>query len=169
MAEGHVQFFDCKRGWDVVVDGKRVPHLEAWPKDGGKVMLICDRAFALEVDAGQAELVADFVSFAMQVAIRGARWEPVSDLEAPSMSPRTRTMARTESAVAWEMRRYWALGQPVDLILSERCMVDRIIGIVERVAVTGAFVIVDGWHVPTVDILHYELVKRKHFDTAKAA
>jgi hypothetical protein len=50
---------------------------------------------------------------------------------------------RTEKATAWELRTAWAKRRPVALTLSERCVV----------AVAGAFVIIDGWHVPCADVL----------------
>ena len=51
-----------------------------------------------------------------------------------------------EQTLAWEIRRRWAAHKPVVLTLSERCMVHRVEGLIEYVAVTGAYVIVDGWH-----------------------
>lgn len=32
-------------------------------------------------------------------------------------------------------------------------MIRRVEGLIERVAVTGAFVVIEGWHIPTVEIL----------------
>jgi hypothetical protein len=63
------------------------------------------------------------------------------------------TLQRSEHAMAWELRTAWALGRPVVLTLTERCIVRRIEGRVERVAVTGAFVVLEGWHVPLLDVL----------------
>lgn len=62
-------------------------------------------------------------------------------------------LERSERATAWELRTAWASGRRVVLTLSERCIVRRVEGRVERVAVTGAFVLINGWHVPTVEIL----------------
>jgi hypothetical protein len=63
------------------------------------------------------------------------------------------TLARQEQTVAWELRGAWISRKPVILTLTERCMIRRLEGRVEYVAVTGAFVLIDGWHIPTVDIL----------------
>jgi nucleoside 2-deoxyribosyltransferase len=62
-------------------------------------------------------------------------------------------LERPEQSTAWELCTAWAKGRPVVLTLSDRCMVQRIEGVVSRVAVTGAFVVIEGWHVPTVEIL----------------
>lgn len=62
-------------------------------------------------------------------------------------------LARSEQGIAWDLRARWAAHKPVVLTLSDRCMVKRVEGIIEYVAVTGAFVIVDGWHIPCVDVL----------------
>lgn len=60
---------------------------------------------------------------------------------------------RPEVAIAWELRGAWASGRPVRLTLSERCVLRTVIGRVERVAATGAFAVVDGWHVPLEDVM----------------
>jgi hypothetical protein len=63
------------------------------------------------------------------------------------------TLERPEAALAWELRARWADQRPVVLTLTERCVVRRIEGRVERVAVTGAFVVLEGWHVPLAEVL----------------
>jgi hypothetical protein len=60
---------------------------------------------------------------------------------------------RPETAKAWELRGAWASQRRVVVMLTPRCVIDRVEGLVERVAVTGAFVVIDGWHIPTEDIL----------------
>jgi hypothetical protein len=62
-------------------------------------------------------------------------------------------LERPEQATVWELRTAWAKGRRVVLTLSDRCMIQRIEGTVERVAVTGAFVLIEGWHVPVAEIL----------------
>jgi hypothetical protein len=62
-------------------------------------------------------------------------------------------LARTEQATAWELRAAWGIGQHVRLTLTERAMIRTIVGRVSRVSVTGAFAVVDGWHVPIVEVL----------------
>jgi hypothetical protein len=63
------------------------------------------------------------------------------------------TVVRPGAAKAWELRGAWANRKRVALSLSERCVISRLEGLVDRVAVTGAFVVIDGWHVPTEEIL----------------
>jgi hypothetical protein len=75
-------------------------------------------------------------------------------------------LERPEQATAWELRTAWATRRRVVLTLSERCIVRRIEGTVERVAVTGAFVEINGWHVPTVEIFG---VSSPHHSQRKAA
>ena len=70
-------------------------------------------------------------------------------------------LVRAESEVAWELRGHWAARRPVVVTLTSRCIVDRVEGLVEKVAVTGAFAVIDGWHVPVADIL---AVHRPHFE-----
>lgn len=62
-------------------------------------------------------------------------------------------LERPTSRVVWELRARWADRRTVRLSLSERSVVSCVIGRVQRVATTGAFVVVDGWHVPVDDIL----------------
>jgi hypothetical protein len=57
-----------------------------------------------------------------------------------------------EQRTATAIRDAWLARQKVRLTLSERCMVRTIVGRPTHVAVTGAFVTIDGWHVPTVEI-----------------
>lgn len=63
------------------------------------------------------------------------------------------TLERPQYALAFELRARWADRRPVVLTLTERCVVRRVEGLVERVAVTGAFVICDSWHIPLGEIL----------------
>lgn len=77
-----------------------------------------------------------------------------------------RSPERPEAATAFELRTAWAKAKPVVLTLSDRCIVDRIEGKVEHVAVTGAFVLIDGWHVPIVDVL---AIHRPHHTQRRAA
>lgn len=62
-------------------------------------------------------------------------------------------LERPEQATVWDLRTAWAKNRRVVLTLSDRCMIRRIEGTVEQVAVTGAFVLISGWHVPCADIL----------------
>lgn len=62
-------------------------------------------------------------------------------------------VVRPEAAVAWELRGHWVARRTIVVTLTPRCLVDRIEGRVSHVSVTGAFAVIDGWHVPTVDVL----------------
>lgn len=76
------------------------------------------------------------------------------------------TLERPEHALAFELRARWADRHPVVLTLTERCVVRRVEGQVEQVAVTGAFVVVDGWHCPLSDVLS---VRSPHHAQREAA
>jgi hypothetical protein len=67
---------------------------------------------------------------------------------------------RPEQATAWELRGAWAAHRRVVVTLSDRCVVQRVEGLIEAVAVTGAFVVIDGWHIPTADVTG---VHRPHY------
>jgi hypothetical protein len=67
---------------------------------------------------------------------------------------------RSEQQVAWELRGHWISQRRIVLTLTERCMVRRVEGRVSYVSVTGAFAVIDGWHVPCAEILG---VARPHF------
>lgn len=61
-----VELMDFEHGRDVIVDGKRVPMLEAWPEDGGKLLLVFDRRIALSLTAANYEHVTHFVAVVME-------------------------------------------------------------------------------------------------------
>jgi hypothetical protein len=54
--------------------------------------------------------------------------------------------------MAWELRGAWGSGQDVRLTLTKRCMLRTVVGRVSRVSTTGAFAIVDGWHIPCAEV-----------------
>lgn len=62
-------------------------------------------------------------------------------------------MEHPAGSISWELRAKWATRQDVVLSLSERCDPRRLEGQVNSVAPSGAFVVVDGWHVPMEDVL----------------
>lgn len=70
-----------------------------------------------------------------------------------------------EQAFAWELRGHWIARRPVVLTLSDRCVVPRIEGRVERVSVTGAVAYVAGWHVPLAEVTG---IHRPHFSQEAA-
>lgn len=61
--------------------------------------------------------------------------------------------AHDERALAWQLRGAWARRREVRLTLTDRCMIGTVVGYVSHVAVTGAFLTVDGWHVPISEVL----------------
>lgn len=61
--------------------------------------------------------------------------------------------AKREQSTAWELRTAWAGRREVRLTLSDRCMIRTVVGQVRRVAVTGAFAEIDGWHIPLDEVL----------------
>lgn len=62
-------------------------------------------------------------------------------------------LARSEADLAWDCRALWARQVVVIATLDKQCMVPRIVGRISRVAVTGAFVVIEGWHVPMANVL----------------
>lgn len=60
-----VELAKTHRGEDVIVRGRRVPMLEAWPKDGGSVLLVFDRRIGLHLTAANYEQVIEFVADVM--------------------------------------------------------------------------------------------------------
>lgn len=60
--------------------------------------------------------------------------------------------AKREQSTAWELRTAWGTQKEVRLTLTKRCVLRTIVGRVSRVSVTGAFAIVDGWHVPCAEV-----------------
>jgi hypothetical protein len=61
--------------------------------------------------------------------------------------------ALSEQNTAWDLRSAWGTRRSVRLTMTERCMVRTIVGRVTRVSVTGAFAVIDGWHVPCDEVL----------------
>lgn len=76
------------------------------------------------------------------------------------------TLAPLEAAVVRECRDAWLRGREVRLSLTDRCVVRTVIGRIKMVAITGAFVVCDGWHVPAMDVLsvgHPTLEEREDY------
>jgi hypothetical protein len=61
MSDG-VQFLRVSRGDDVIVDGRRVPLLEAHHEDGGRTMLVFDRRIGYSVTAYELDAFATFLA-----------------------------------------------------------------------------------------------------------
>lgn len=66
--------------------------------------------------------------------------------------------------IVWDLRGIWARAQPCRLMLSERCVVRMVMGPLTRISVTGAFCVVDGWHIPCEDILAVTIPTRVQLD-----
>lgn len=73
---------------DVVVDGWRVPLLQAEPLDDGATRLVLDRRFSLDLSSEQLESVAPFLADAIAVAL-GFASHPRGDGELVVRSPLT--------------------------------------------------------------------------------
>jgi hypothetical protein len=67
MAE--VEYVGPFKEWEVVVDGRRVPHVTAVPLSGGKVRLVLDNRFGLVLDVAMANKVVPFLADAIAVAM----------------------------------------------------------------------------------------------------
>ncbi|HEY1915533.1 MAG TPA: hypothetical protein VGH27_08155 [Streptosporangiaceae bacterium] len=53
----------------VIVDGRRVPFLEALPMNGGKISLLLDSRYALDISVADAELFIPWIADAIAVAM----------------------------------------------------------------------------------------------------
>src|SRR5207237_8046781 len=67
MAEA-VDFVGPFEHHDVVVNGWRVPYLEATPRNGGQVLLCLDHRYGLELSLADAERIVPFIADCMAVA-----------------------------------------------------------------------------------------------------
>lgn len=54
---------------DVVLNGRRLPHLEAIPIAGGRVHLSVDRRFGLDLTVAEAERVVPFVAHCLAIGL----------------------------------------------------------------------------------------------------
>ena len=53
----------------VIVDGRRVPFLEALPVNGGKISLLLDGRYALDVTVADAEAFIPWIADAIAIAL----------------------------------------------------------------------------------------------------
>jgi hypothetical protein len=67
---------------DVVVEGWRVPLLQAHPLDEGRIALVLDERLGLELSAAEAERIVPFVADAIAVAL-GYGAHPRGDMPTP--------------------------------------------------------------------------------------
>lgn len=63
-----VEYVGPFQEWQVVVDGRGVPHITAVPLVGGKVRLVLDSRMGLVLDVTTAEAVVPFLADAIAVA-----------------------------------------------------------------------------------------------------
>lgn len=63
------------------------------------------------------------------------------------------SLERGEGHLSWDFRGFWARRVPVVVTMSERAVIRTVVGRVQRVASTGAFAVVDGWHLPMSHVL----------------
>lgn len=54
---------------DVVLNGHRVPHLEATPMAGGRIYVSLDRRFAIELSLQEAEYVVPFMAHCIAIGM----------------------------------------------------------------------------------------------------
>lgn len=73
---------------------------------------------------------------------------------APEQDPGALT--RQQAAFVWDLRGYWGQGTVVTATLDNRCLLPNVVGRVTRVSVTGAFAVIDGWHLPMDHVLRVE-------------
>lgn len=71
---------------DIVIDGRRVPHLEAQLRPGGIVSVIADGRFALDLSVEEAERVVPFLANTIAIAM-GYTCHPRADEEPSRMTP----------------------------------------------------------------------------------
>jgi len=78
-----VQLLRFHRGQAVVVDNKRVPMLEVFPEDGGKVLLVFDGRIGLDLDAASYEGVIGWAAKVMENLVDptcGRRFTAVAEI-----------------------------------------------------------------------------------------
>ena len=64
----------------------------------------------------------------------------------------------------WDLRGYWGKGTVVIATLDDRCLLGTVVGRVQRVAVTGAFAVIDGWHLPMDHVLRVDRATIEQMD-----
>jgi hypothetical protein len=84
-----VEFIGPFQQHNVVVDGWEVPLLRAEPGQGGRVTLILDRRFGLDLTLEEAERIVPFIADAISVAL-GFACHPRRDWAKPRSLPQVR-------------------------------------------------------------------------------
>jgi hypothetical protein len=84
-----VEFVGPFEHHEVVINGWRVPFLEAHPQRAGKILVVLDDRGGLELSVDEAQRVLPFIADAIAVA-SGYSCHPRSESEAPLSLPHTR-------------------------------------------------------------------------------
>lgn len=87
--------FDTYR---VSVEGRRVPFLEGFPMNGGKIGLVLDGRFSLDVSVADAETVIPFIAECIAVGM-GYACHPHADEEPVRSTPFPRQHCITSAQV----------------------------------------------------------------------
>jgi hypothetical protein len=80
--EGRVDLVGPVVSHEVVVDGWRVPFLQAHPRNGGRVELVLDYRYGLDLSVEEMDRVVPFLADAIAVAM-GYTCHPREDWDAP--------------------------------------------------------------------------------------
>jgi hypothetical protein len=70
----------------VIVDGRRVPFLQAHPANGGKISLVLDGRLGMDVSVADAEAVIPFIANCIAVAM-GFTCHPSADEDPQRSTP----------------------------------------------------------------------------------
>lgn len=86
MSDPRVEYVGPFHTTHVVIDGRRVPFLEAELHPGGRIELVLDGRYALDLDVGVAEHIVRFIADAIAVAL-GYASHPREGREATPLGP----------------------------------------------------------------------------------
>lgn len=85
-SSGSVELVGPFERWDVVVDGRLVPYLQATPEPGGVVHLTLDGRFGLVVEVADLDRTARFVADCIAVGM-GYTCHPPAEWDEPIRNP----------------------------------------------------------------------------------
>ena len=95
FAAGQVEFIGPFEYHDIILNGRRVPFLEAIPQPGGRVHLSVDRRFGLDLSVAEADRIVPFVAHCLAIGM-GYTGFPDEGQDQPvraQMMPRTHRLA----------------------------------------------------------------------------
>ena len=90
--EDRVDFIGPFKHYDVVVEGRAVPHLSAMPQKDGVVTLLLDRRFAVDIPSDDVDRLVPFIADCIAVAMgysshqRRTQTQPVERPTFPTMT-----------------------------------------------------------------------------------